>query len=155
MRKQAVPQCGHGSPMSRLRFLELILDNIYNGVIVTDAEGYVIYFNKPYGQFLGIDPETMLGKHATEVIENTRMHIVAKTGKAEINKAHNIKGQNMVVQRIPIKQDGKVVAVYGQVMFKHVSDVGKARQRTLLSPVQTQTVRRGAAFPARRALHLR
>lgn len=112
-------------PGSRLRFLELILDNIYNGVIVTDADGYVIYFNKPYGQFLGIDPQTMIGKHATEVIENTRMHIVAKTGKAEINKAHNIKGKNMVVQRIPIKQDGKVVAVYGQVMFKHVSDVGK------------------------------
>ena len=125
MRKQPVSQCGHGSARSRLRFLELILDNIYNGVIVTDAEGYVIYFNKPYGQFLGIDPETMIGKHATEVIENTRMHIVAKTGKAEINKAHNIKGKNMVVQRIPIKQDGKVVAVYGQVMFKHVSDVGK------------------------------
>jgi transcriptional regulator with PAS, ATPase and Fis domain len=29
------------------------------------------------------------------------------------------------VQRIPIKQDGKVVAVFGQVMFKHVNDVGK------------------------------
>ena len=125
MREQVVSKGGHGSPMSRLRLLELILDNIYNGVIVTDAEGTVIYFNKPYGQFLGIDPETMIGKHATEVIENTRMHIVAKTGKAEINKAHNIKGRNMVVQRIPIKQGGKVVAVYGQVMFKQVSDVGK------------------------------
>jgi transcriptional regulator with PAS, ATPase and Fis domain len=53
------------------------------------------------------------------------MHIVAKTGEAEINKAHRIKGQNMVVQRIPIKKDGRVVAVFGQVMFKHVSDVGK------------------------------
>ena len=111
--------------MGRLRLLELILDNIHNGVIVTDADGYVIYFNKPYGQFLGIDADAQIGKHATEVIENTRMHIVAKTGEAEINKPHKIKGQNMVVQRIPIKQDGKVVAVFGQVMFKHVSDVGK------------------------------
>ncbi len=118
---------------SRIRLLELILDNIYNGVIVTDAEGYVIYFNKPYGQFLGIDPGAQIGKHATEVIENTRMHIVAKTGKAEINKAHKIKGQDMVVQRIPIKQDGKVVAVFGQVIFKHVSDVGKlARELSFL-----------------------
>lgn len=111
--------------MSRLGLLELILDNIHNGVIVTDTDGYVIYFNKPYGQFLGIDPEAQIGKHATEVVENTRMHIVAKTGEAEINKPHRINGQNMVVQRIPIKQDGKVVAVFGQVMFKHVSDVGK------------------------------
>ncbi len=118
---------------SRLRLLELILDNIHNGVIVTDAEGYIIYFNKPYGQFLGIDPGAQIGRHATEVIENTRMHIVAKTGRAEINKAHKIKGQDMVVQRIPIVQDGKVVAVFGQVMFKHVSDVGKlARELSFL-----------------------
>ncbi|HBB17682.1 MAG TPA: sigma-54-dependent Fis family transcriptional regulator [Syntrophus sp. (in: bacteria)] len=109
----------------RLALLELILDNIYNGVIVTDADGYVIFFNKPYGMFLGIDPAEQIGKHATKVVENTRMHIVAKTGEAEINKAHKIRGQNMVVQRIPIKRDGKVVAVFGQVMFKHVSDVGK------------------------------
>jgi PAS domain S-box-containing protein len=109
----------------RLALLELILDNIHNGVIVTDADGRVIFFNKPYGAFLGIDPAEQIGKHATEVVENTRMHIVAKTGEAEINKAHRIKGQNMVVQRIPIKKDGRVVAVFGQVMFKHVSDVGK------------------------------
>ena len=122
--KSAVSGAG-GAAKDRLAFLELILDNIHNGVLVTDADGYVIFFNKPYGQFLGIDPAEQIGKHATEVIENTRMHIVAKTGEAEINKAHRIKGQNMVVQRIPIKKDGKVVAVFGQVMFKHVSDVGK------------------------------
>ena len=112
-------------PMDKVRFLELLLDSIYNGILVTDADGYIIYFNKPYGQFLGVDPAAQIGKHVTEVIENTRMHIVAKTGKAEINEPHSIKGQTMVVQRIPIKQEGKVVAVFGQVMFKHVSDVGK------------------------------
>ncbi|MFH1755658.1 MAG: sigma 54-interacting transcriptional regulator, partial [Candidatus Latescibacterota bacterium] len=133
---QVVSKCDHGSPTSRLRLLELILDNIHNGVIVTDADGYVIYFNKPYGHFLGIDPEAQIGKHATEVVENTRMHIVAATGEAEINKPHKIKGQNMVVQRIPIKQDGKVVAVFGQVMFKHVSDVGKLAKE--LSFVQSK-----------------
>jgi len=125
MTQRAVAKRRNDPPLDRLRLLELILDNIYNGVIVTDAEGYIIYFNKPYGQFLGIDAAAQIGKHATEVVENTRMHIVAKTGKAEINKAHAIKGQNMVVQRIPIKQNGNVIAVYGQVMFKHVSDVGK------------------------------
>lgn len=118
---------------NRLYLLELILDNIYNGVIVTDAEGYVMYFNKQYGQFLGIDPKEQIGKHVTKVIENTRMHIVAKTGKPELNKAHSIKGQEMVVQRIPIIDNGKVIAVYGQVMFKNVSDVSKlAKELSIL-----------------------
>ena len=118
---------------SRIEMLELIFDSIYNGVMVTDPDGYVTHFNTPYGRFLGVDPKKQIGKHCTEVIENTRMHIVAKTGKEEINQSHSIKGQNMVVQRIPIKRDGEVIAVFGQVMFKDVRDVGKlARKLSLL-----------------------
>jgi PAS domain S-box-containing protein len=112
-------------PKRQLNTLKLIFDNIYNGAVVTDPNGYVIYFNKPYGQFLGVDADAQIGKHVTEVTENSRMHIVAKTGKAEINVAQRIKGQDMVVQRIPIKKNGKLIAVFGQVMFKKVSDVGK------------------------------
>ncbi len=109
----------------QLRMLQLIVDSIYNGVVVVDPEGYITHFNRPYGKFLGIDHKAQIGKHVTEVIENTRMHIVAKTGKCEINDVQKIMGQNMVVQRIPIWQEGKVIAVFGQVMFKDVRDVGK------------------------------
>jgi len=107
----------------KLQFYEAVLDNIYNGVIITDPEGKVIFFSKTYGHFLGIDPKTAIGKHCTAVVENTRMHIVARTGIPEIDQPHRIMGQDMVVQRIPIKVDGKVIAVYGQVMFKDVRDV--------------------------------
>ena len=42
-------------------------------------------------------------------------------------------GNNMVVQRIPIKKDGEGDAVFGQVMFKDVREVGKlASELTLL-----------------------
>ncbi|MGD9136585.1 MAG: sigma 54-interacting transcriptional regulator [Desulfobacterales bacterium] len=109
----------------QLEMYRLIFESIYNGAIVTDADGYITHFNKPYGKFLGIDPQQQIGKHCTRVIENTRMHIVAKTGKAEINQSHRILGQNMVVQRIPIKKDGRIIAVFGQVMFKDVRDVRK------------------------------
>lgn len=124
---------GRESIHHQLDALRRILDSIYNGVMVTDADGYVTHFNKPYGEFLGVDPEAQIGKHCTNVIENTRMHIVAKTGKPEINRAHQIKGQSMVVQRIPIKKNGKVIAVFGQVMFKDIEDVGRlARKLSLL-----------------------
>jgi PAS domain S-box-containing protein len=107
----------------KIRFYETILDNIYNGVMITDPAGKIIFFSKTYGNFLGIDPKETIGKHCTEMIENTRMDIVAKTGIPEIDQPHRIMGQDMVVQRIPIKLDGKVIAVYGQVMFKDVRDV--------------------------------
>jgi PAS domain S-box-containing protein len=117
----------------QLEMYRLIFESIYNGAMVTDAEGIITHFNKPYGQFLGVDPEAQIGRHCTTSVENSRMHIVARTGKAEINQSQLIQGQKMVVQRIPIQKDGKVIAVFGQVMFKDVKDVGKlARELSLL-----------------------
>ena len=100
--------------------------------MITDADGYVIHFNSPYGRFLGVDPKDQIGRHCTEVVENTRMHIVAQTGEPEINLSHRIKGRDMVVQRIPIMKDGKVIAVFGQVMFTDVRDVGKLAKKLSL-----------------------
>lgn len=117
----------------KIRFYETVLDNIQNGVMITDPDGKIIFFSKSYGNFLGVNPDEMIGKNCTEAVENTRMHIVAKTGIPEINHPHRIKGQDMVVQRIPIKINGKVIAVYGQVMFKDVRDVqALARKLNLL-----------------------
>jgi PAS domain S-box-containing protein len=117
---------------SQLEMYELIFNSIYNGAMVTDADGYITHFNKPYGQFLGLNPEEQIGKYCLDAIENSRMHIVAKTGRPEINQSHYIMGQNMVVQRIPIKKDGKIIAVFGQVMFKDVRDVRKLAQKLSL-----------------------
>ncbi|MBN2232686.1 MAG: sigma 54-interacting transcriptional regulator [Deltaproteobacteria bacterium] len=126
MERQSVGAGGRDDDCRRqLEIYRLIFDHIHNGVIVTDAAGYVTHFNRPYGRFLGIDPAAQIGRHVTEVIENTRMHIVARSGVSEINVAHRIKGQDMVVQRIPIVRDGEVIAVFGQVMFKDVKDVGR------------------------------
>lgn len=122
----------------KLELYDLIFNNINAGIIVIDAKGYVTHFNKPYGKFLNIDPREQIGKHCTQVIENTRMHIVAQTGKAEINKSHRIKGQDMVVQRIPIKKDGKVIAVYGQVMFKNVTEVKELASKLSLLESKVQ-----------------
>jgi PAS domain S-box-containing protein len=126
-----------GNDMSELQekilFYETILDNIYNGVMITDPNGKIIFFSKTYGNFLGIKPKEAIGRNCTDVIENTRMDIVAKTNTPEINLPHRIMGQDMVVQRIPIEMNGELVAVYGQVMFKDVRDVQTlARKLNLL-----------------------
>ncbi len=109
----------------QLKAFQLIFQNIYNGACVTDAKGFVTHFNEPYGRFLGVDPLEQIGKHITDVIENTRMHIVAQTGKAETNASQSIGGKNMLVQRIPIKENGQVIAVFGQVTFKNIEEVGR------------------------------
>ncbi|MBI5606559.1 MAG: PAS domain-containing protein, partial [Deltaproteobacteria bacterium] len=89
----------------KIAFYERVLDNIRNGVMITDPDGQVIFFSRTYGNFLGVDPQEVIGKHCRQVVEHTRMDVVAQTGIPEINHPHRIKGQDMVVQRIPIYKD--------------------------------------------------
>ncbi|WP_163335739.1 sigma-54-dependent Fis family transcriptional regulator [Desulfopila sp. IMCC35008] len=121
---------------SELQTLQLIFENIHDGVCVTDNKGFITHFNRPYGRFLGVDPDEQIGRHVTDVVENTRMHIVAETGVAEINDSQSIKGQNMLVQRIPIKENGQVIAVFGQVIFKNIKDMASLVKK--LSQLESQ-----------------
>ena len=75
----------------KIEFYELVLDNIRNGVMITDPDGEIIFFSAAYGNFIGIDPKSTIGKNCAEVVENTWI--------PEINHPHRIIGQDMVVQR--------------------------------------------------------
>ena len=117
----------------QVELYERIFDSVHHGIIITDPDGYVLHLNRPYSRFLNIDHESSIGKHCTEVVENTRMHIVARTGRAEINQIQMIRGKNIIVQRIPVKKEGQVIAVFGRVMFDDLRNVVKlAKQVDIL-----------------------
>ena len=122
-----------GIPQRQLKNFKLIFDSIHDGAVVVDKDGFITHFNEAYGKFLETDPKTFIGKHCTEVIENTRLHIVTKTGKPEINHTQHINGQDMVVQRIPIRCDGQIIGAFGQVIFKNIKEIKKlASQLSML-----------------------
>ncbi len=100
------------------QILEAIIDNAFEWVVVVDPEGVIRFMNKTYCEFLEVDSKEVIGKHVTEVIENTRMHIVAETGEKEIADLQFIKGNYMIANRIPIFHEGRVVAALGTVIFR-------------------------------------
>lgn len=110
-------------PISKLDMYKLIFDNLYGGSAVVDRNGTITHFSKTYSQYLGISPEEAIGKHCTELIENSRLHIVAKTGKPEIAAQFFLNGKNMITHRIPIYHEGEVVAVLGQMVLKDVNEL--------------------------------
>lgn len=112
-----------GDSSKSLKMLEIAIDHAYEGLIITDANGIILKVNQAYADFLGMKMEEMIGRHATEVVENTRMHIVARTGEPEIAQIQKIRGHEMVANRIPIFENGNVVAVVGKVMFQDVDDL--------------------------------
>jgi len=110
-------------------FLRSLLDNMHVGVVVSDAKGIILYINDTYARFLNVKKERYVGKHATELVPNTRLHLVAKTGQAEINYPHKHKGVGYLVHRIPIKKDDHTVAVMGLVLFDNATTAVKLSEK--------------------------
>lgn len=101
--------------------LNTILDTFNERFVVVDKNGIITMMSKAYKEFVGDqNPE---GKHVTEVIENTRMHIVVDTGIMEVGEIQEVKGSRMIAMRIPLKKDGRVIGAVGKTMFKDVSDL--------------------------------
>lgn len=90
----------------------------YESMVVVDDQARLKFVPPVHAAFFGIKPGEGIGKHVTEVIENTKLHEVVRSGKAEIGKLQEMGGVTRVVARVPIIENGKVLGAIGRVMFK-------------------------------------
>ena len=102
--------------------LNQILENAFQWFVVVDQDARILYMNQDYCKFLHIEQKDTIGRPVNEVIENTLMHEVVKTGEEHIASPHYIKGTYMLANRIPIRVDNKVVGAFGSVVFRDLHD---------------------------------
>ena len=106
-----------------VRTLEEILSGAGEWMVVVDANGIITMMSENYAKFNGTTLSQAVGRHVTEVIENTRMHIVAHTGVAEMGEKQTIRGRELIVNRVPLMDADRVVGAYGRVVFKDVEQL--------------------------------
>lgn len=104
-----IPHCWH----------EQIINLLAERIVVVDREGIILYINEAYCEFLGTTVEDALNKPVQDVIENSRMQIVAKTGKKEVAAIQPINGSEMIANRYPLFDNGEVAGAVGTVMFRN------------------------------------
>ncbi len=110
-----------------LNVMKDILDNVYQGMVLIDKDGHILKWN--YEKLFGIKEEDVLGKHVEDVIENTRLHIVVKTGEKEICEVQRIQGHDMLASRIPIYEGDKVIGAVGTVLFRDIEEIRTMAKR--------------------------
>jgi transcriptional regulator with PAS, ATPase and Fis domain len=104
-------------------WLEEIINLSAERVVVVNREGIICYINSGYCEFLGTTIESALGKPVQDVIENTRMHIVARTGQKELAALQPIHGTEMIANRYPLIVDGELVGAIGTVVFRNPDEL--------------------------------
>ncbi|MGG1676123.1 sigma-54 interaction domain-containing protein [Neobacillus sp. NRS-1170] len=100
-------------------WLEEVINLAAERIVIVDSQGIIKYINTAYCEFIGTTVEDAIGRHVNEVIENTRMHIVAKTGQAEMAAVQRINGSEMIANRFPLVVEGELVGALGTVMFRN------------------------------------
>lgn len=98
--------------------LEHILTDPYDAMVVVDASERVNFISPVHERFFGLRPGEAVGRKVREVIANSRLHHVVRTGVAEVGQILKVKDGQRVVSRHPIRHNGQIAGAIGRVMFK-------------------------------------
>lgn len=125
--------------------LHHILTDPFEALNIVDADGNVVYLSPTHEKYLGLQVGESVGRPVRDVIPNTRLHQVVKTGVAEVGQLQRFKGYERVVARHPIRHDGEIVGAIGRVMFKGPEQVEMLSQRVNDLEQEIETYRQESA----------
>src|SRR5512140_604140 len=109
--------------------IRVLLDNRYEGLIVVDREGRVAFMNRENERFLDLPRGGAKGRPIEELVPSSRLHVVCKTGRAEVAQLQEIQGKAKVVARIPLKKGTRLLGAMGSVMFQGLDEVTRLVRR--------------------------
>jgi transcriptional regulator with PAS, ATPase and Fis domain len=103
-------------------FAYTVLNQLVSSLSVVDDEARLRFINPASASILGLKPGEGIGKPVVDVIANTRLHEVVRSGNPEYGRL-DFQGKTRIVSRRPIRDGGKVIGAIGQVLFKEPEDL--------------------------------
>ena len=118
----------------KAEILKSIIDFAYDGILGVDKEGRITVFNPVVEKIVGVPYEKAIGKAVDDIVENTRMNNVLKTGEAELSEIQQIRGVSIVTNRVPIVVEGEIVGAVAtfQELERLQRVEGQIRRKLLL-----------------------
>lgn len=123
--------------MELMKFYRTVLESIIEGVIIVDSDARILYINKMAVRLLNLK-DGFLGKHVVEVIPNTRLHIVVRTGIPEVDEVQNVGDNIIITSRMPLKDENDNV-VGAVAVFRDITSMRKlAEEITNLHQIEAR-----------------
>lgn len=101
-----------------------IMDISEDGFLIVDTESRILEMNRAYLEYLQLSAEDVMGKHIHDVIKNSELPKILKSGITETNVMHRLvvdqspsHDKYAIVTRAPVLKDSEVIAAVGQVKF--------------------------------------
>lgn len=107
----------------KAEILKSIIDFAYDGILGIDKDGSITVFNPVIQKITGISYDNAIGRSVDEVVENTRMKQVLKTGETELGEIQQIGKVSIITNRVPIVVEGEVLGVVAT--FQEIEKIQK------------------------------
>jgi len=102
-------------------WVRLILDSLYDGILIIDRDGVVVYINPAYTRITNVKSEDILGKLLAEVRPGSHLTNVMKTGKTELAVRRKQGTSEYMVNMVPIVEGGEILG--GISILNEIKDV--------------------------------
>lgn len=103
--------------------LKAVLDIGYDALVVVNEEGKVVLVNRVFLDFIRKKEKAVILKPISNLLENSRLQVVAKTGVPELNDIQFIEGKPYVVSNLPIIREGRLMGAVGKISFRRVDEL--------------------------------
>ncbi len=103
--------------------LKSIIDFAYDGILGIDKNGLITVFNPVAEKITGVAYNHAIEKSVDDVIENTRMIQVLKTGIPELGEIQQIGNTSIVTNRVPIVVEGEILGAVAT--FQEIEKIQK------------------------------
>jgi arginine utilization regulatory protein len=121
-----------------IKLLETIFDSVNEGILVTDPNKKIIYYNNELAKWENLSKKEVIGKHLMDVYDVTEQEsdhiLVTKSGEPMLEKHKHIipkhgKKIDIMANTIPFFKDGKLMCVYS--ICRNVTQIKELLEKTI------------------------
>jgi PAS domain S-box-containing protein len=105
----------------RTQWVVTMTDFIHDGVIAIDREEHVTIFNRRAEEIFGISKDQALGKKVSQVVPNSVLPEVLKSGKPQHSQIQKVHNTSITTNRIPIMVDEEITGAVAT--FQEITEV--------------------------------
>jgi PAS domain S-box-containing protein len=100
-----------------MEFLESLIDNPFESILLVDADGIVQFMNSSYAEVYSRKREKVIGRYILDVAPESLLPEVLKTGKVILGRSNILEDKSQIVVRIPLRKKGKLIGAIARVFF--------------------------------------
>ncbi|WP_108125887.1 ATP-binding protein [Saccharospirillum mangrovi] len=103
--------------------LDATLQSVREGIIAVNRDGQITTVNRTAIETLGLAPDTpLIGREINDVVPESGLMPVLESGEPQFDQEVWMNERHMIVNRLPVKQDGELIGVVSSFRLRDELD---------------------------------